>query len=95
MDTVWVPVKIVNNGNTPVYSGKNNKIFISYFWVSNNDVLNWNEIRTPLQADIIGTMRQDIKVAVPRKKGRMQLKVDIIANDNWLGIYSREDVLVY
>jgi len=95
MDTVWIPLKIVNIGNPPVYSGTNNKIFISYFWVSNNDVLNWNEIRTPLQADIIGTMRQDIKVAVPRKKGRMQLKVDIIANDNWLGIYSREDVLVY
>lgn len=94
-DTVWIPIKIVNKGNTPVYSGKNNKIFISYFWVANNDVLNWNEIRTPLQADIIGTMRQDIKVAVPRKKGRMQLKVDIIANDNWLGIYSQEDVLVY
>jgi hypothetical protein len=25
----------------------------------------------------------------------MQLKIDIIANDQWLGIYSQEDVLVY
>jgi hypothetical protein len=58
-------------------------------------VLNWNEIRTPLQADIIGTLKQDIKIAVPSKKGRMQLKVDLIANDKWLGIHSREDVLVY
>lgn len=95
MDTVWIPVTIKNKGNIPVYSGKNNKVFLSYFWVVNNDVLNWNEIRTPLQADIKGIMRQDIKVAVPREKGRMQLKVDIIANDNWLGIYSQEDVLVY
>jgi hypothetical protein len=95
MDTVWIPVTITNKGNIPVNSGKNNKVFLSYFWVVNNDVLNWNEIRTPLQADIKGIMRQDIKVAVPRDKGRMQLKVDIIANDNWLGIYSQEDVLVY
>ena len=95
MDTVWIPVTIVNKGRTPIYSGKKNQIFLSYFWVANNDVLNWNEIRTPLQSDIIGTMRQDIKVAVPRKKGWMQLKIDIIANDNWLGNYSREDVLVY
>ncbi len=95
MDTVWIPVTIVNKGKTPVYSGKSNNIFLSYFWVSNNDVLNWNEIRTPLQSDIISTMRQSIKVAVPQKKGRMQLKVDIIADDNWLGIYSQEDVLVY
>ena len=85
----------VNKGNTPIYSGENNQIFLSYFWVANNDVLSWDGIRTPLQSDIIGTMRQDIKVAVPRKKGSMQLKVDIIANDNWLGIYSQEDVMVY
>lgn len=95
MDTVWIPVKIVNSGKSALYSGANNKIFISYFWVLNNDVLNWNEIRTPLQADIAGTIQQDIKVAVPNQKGRMQLKVDLIANDNWLGINSREDVLVY
>ncbi len=94
-DTVWIPVSIVNRGNTPIYSGGQNKIYLSYFWVANNDVLRWNELRTPLQADIIGTMRQDLKVAVPRKKGKMQLKVDIIANDDWLGIYSQEDVLVY
>lgn len=95
MDTVWIPITIVNQGKTPVYSGKNNNIFISYFWVANNDVLNWNEIRTPLQSDIRGIMRQDIKVAVPRQKGRMQLKVDVIADDNWLGISSLEDVMVY
>ncbi|MDO9258058.1 MAG: hypothetical protein Q7U54_21285 [Bacteroidales bacterium] len=95
MDTVWIPITIVNKGKTPVYSGKSNTIFLSYFWVATNDVLNWNEIRTPLQSDIIGTMHQSIKVAVPQKKGRMQLKVDIIANDNWLGIYSQENVLVY
>jgi len=95
MDTVWIPVTIVNKGERPVYSGKGNNIFLSYFWVANNDVLNWNEIRTPLQSDIIGTMHQSIKVAIPQKKGRMQLKVDIIADDNWLGIYSQEDVLVY
>jgi hypothetical protein len=94
-DTVWIPVTIVNKGKTPVYSGKSNNIFLSYFWVANNDVLNWNEIRTPLQSDIIGSMHQAIKVAVPQKKGRMQLKVDIIADDNWMGIYSQEDVLVY
>jgi hypothetical protein len=32
MDTVWVPISIVNQGNTPIYSGKGNKVFLSYFW---------------------------------------------------------------
>ena len=95
MDTVWIPVTIINRGKTPVFSGMKNKVFLSYFWIVNNDVLNWSEIRTPLQSDIYGQMRQDIKVAVPRNKGRMQLKADIIADDNWLGIFNQEDVLVY
>jgi hypothetical protein len=95
MDTVWIPVTIINQGKTPVYSGKKNKVFLSYFWVEKNNVLNWEEIRTPLQADITGRLSQDVRVAVPRNKGRMQLKIDIIANDQWLGIYSQEEVLVY
>jgi len=95
MDTVWIPVSIINQGKTPIYSGIQNHVFLSYFWVVNKDVLNWNEIKTPLQADIKGSLRQDIKVAIPRNKGRMQLKVDIIADGDWLGIYSQEDVMVY
>jgi len=95
LDTVWIPVTIVNRGNTPVYSGSKNKVYLSYFWVEKNDVLNWNEIRTPLQADIKATLTQHIRVAIPPQKGRMQLKVDIVADDNWLGISSQEDVLVY
>ena len=94
-DTVWIPVTIMNQGKTPLYSGINNKVFLSYFWVANNDVINWEEIRTPLQADVTGILKQDIRVAIPEFKGRLQLKVDIIANDKWLGLHSMEDVLVY
>jgi hypothetical protein len=95
MDTVWIPVRIINQGKMPVYSGKKNRVFLSYFWVQNNDVLNWEEIRTPLQADITSSLRQDVRVAVPKNKGRMLLKIDLIADDQWLGISSQENVLVY
>jgi hypothetical protein len=95
MDTVWIPVKIINQGKIPIFSGGNNKIFLSYFWVLNNEVQSWQEIRTPLQADITRSMQQDVRVAIPASKGRMLLKIDMIANDKWLGISSQEDVLVY
>ena len=65
MDTVWIPVTILNLGKTPVYSGKNNKVFLSYFWTENDEVLNWNEIRTPLQADIIGIMIRILELPFP------------------------------
>jgi hypothetical protein len=95
MDTVWMPVTIVNLGKTPIYSGKNNQVFLSYFWIQNREVLSWEQLRTPIQADIIGTMRQDIRIAIPRNKGKLQLKVDLIGDDRWLGIHSMEEVLVY
>lgn len=95
MDTVWVPVTVLNLGETPFNSGKKNNVFFSYFWVDERNVLNWNEIRTPLQADIKKSLRQHIKIAIPQKKGRLQLKVDLISNDKWLGIHNQENVLVY
>ena len=94
-DTVWIPVSITNQSGTAIHSGKKNRVFLSYFWVENNDALNWNEIRTPLQADIKGVLRQDVRVAIPHTKGHLQLKVDLIANDKWLGIHSQSEVLVY
>lgn len=95
MDTIWLPVTVVNNGDTPLYSGEKNQVYFSYFWESEKNVLNWNEIRTPLQADIIKTFKQHIKVAIPRKKGKLQLKVDMISQDKWMGLSSRENILVY
>ncbi len=95
MDTVWIPVSVVNMGDIPLNSGADNNVYFSYFWMDDKEVLNWNEIRTPLQADIIKSFRQHIRVAVPVRKGRLQLKVDLISNDQWLGIRSQNDVMVY
>jgi len=94
-DTVWIPITITNHGNTPIYSGKKNKVFLSYFWEENSEVLNWTEIRTPLQADLRSSLEQHIKVAVPAKRGHFQLKVDMIANDKWLGLHSQADITVF
>jgi len=95
MDTVWIPLTITNQAGSQIYSGKNNVIFFSYFWIENKEVLNWDEIKTPLQADISGSLKQDIKVAVPDNKGRLQLKIDMKINDKWVGIHSQENILVY
>jgi len=95
MDTVWIPLTITNQAGSQIYSGKNNAISLSYFWIENKEALNWDEIKTPLQADICGTLKQDIKVAVPDNKGRLQLKIDMKINDKWVGIHSQENILVY
>lgn len=95
MDTVWIPIHIYNKTGSPLFTGGKNKIQLSYFWIKNADVLNWDELRTPVQADINTDLEQDIRIAIPAEKGRLQLKVDILANDKWIGVNSLREILVY
>jgi len=96
LDTVWVQVKIVNHGSDPLRAGKGDMLFLSYFWMKGNDYLDWNGILTPLETDVIRSLSQDVRVAVPKSKGRLTLKVDIVTNGRmWFGINSTKEVLVY
>ena len=95
LDTVWIPIKIINLGSSSMFSNKSNNVKLSYLWLQDQNVLNWDEIRTPLQADIVRSLSQDIKVAIPQVKGKLQLKVDILANGQWIGANSLTDILVY
>jgi len=96
MDTVWVQVSIFNNGPEPLRAGKGDQVFISYFWMKGNDYLDWNGILTPLETDVVRSLRQDVRVAVPKTTGKLRLKVDIVTNERmWLGINASDEVLVY
>jgi hypothetical protein len=96
MDTVWVQVKIVNNSTEPLRAGKGNKLFLSYFWMKGNDYLDWNGILTPIETDVIRSLSQDVRIAVPRTKGRLTLKLDFVTNERmWFGINTTNEVLVY
>jgi hypothetical protein len=94
-DTVWIKVEIKNENEIPVFSGLNNKMYVSYFWVQNNNVLSWDEWLTPLQTDIKSIMYQHIKVVTPSIKGKLQFKADVKADGKWLGLNFSEDVLIY
>lgn len=96
MDTVWVDVRIVNRGKEPLRAGNGDQLFLSYFWMKGNDYLDWNGILTPIETDIVRSLSQDVRVAIPKTKGRLKLKVDIVTKDRmWFGINAQDEVLVY
>lgn len=96
LDTVWVQVRITNRGPEPLRAGKGDKIFLSYFWMKGNDYLDWNGILTPLETDVVRSLSQDVRIAIPKTTGRLRLKVDIVTNERmWFGINAYDDVLVY
>lgn len=96
LDTVWLTVNIINTGTETLHTGIQNKLYLSYFWKKNDNILDWNNIQTPLEADIVHSLSQDMRVAIPRTKGKLQLQVDIIALDEqWFGLNETKDILVY
>ncbi|HNX44121.1 MAG TPA: hypothetical protein PLJ84_05945 [Bacteroidales bacterium] len=96
LDTVWMKVHITNTGTDILHTGSKNKIFLSYFWKKDGDVLNWTNIQTPVESDIVHSLTQDMLVAVPSVKGKLQLQVDIISVDKqWFGLNATKDILVY
>ncbi|HOW30268.1 MAG TPA: hypothetical protein PLP88_01760 [Bacteroidales bacterium] len=96
LDTAWITVHITNTGTEILHSGMKNKLYLSYFWKKDDNILEWNNIQTPVETDIVHTLTQDMKVAVPRTKGKLQLQVDMIALDQqWFGLNETKDILVY
>jgi hypothetical protein len=96
MDTVWVKATIINKGPYPLRAGNGDRIFLSYFWMQGNEYLDWNGILTPIETDVLHSLSQDVRVAVPLTKGKLMLKVDIVTSERmWMGINASDEVLVY
>mgnify|MGYP000965376657 CR=1 FL=1 len=94
-EKAWIWVEANNKQDTPIYAGKNNNISFVSLWEKDGEVLNWDVIQVPIHADIIHSLKQYIQIKAPSVKGKLKLKVDIKYNDNWIGIRSGKDVIIY
>lgn len=96
LDTVWIPVEITNTSGITLKTGGKNHISLSYFWMHDDNLLDWNTIKTTVDCDITTRNTQLIKVAIPSQKGKHNLKVDVIGDDNfWFGINATVPVYIY
>ncbi len=92
---IFIPVTITNNNPGPLFSGRANKIFVSYHWYGIGYMYEWDGIRTPLEVDIIRSYSQDIIVKTPEVKGDYWLSVDIISEEkSWFGIEEKREVSI-
>lgn len=96
LDTIWIPVEIINNSGITLKTGGRNQVYISYFWMHDDNLLDWNSIKTTVDCDITTKYTQLIKVATPAQKGKHNLKVDVIGDNNfWFGINATVPVYIY
>lgn len=94
-DTVTLPITIINNGSDTLFTGGKNNIEISYLLIKNGNIIQWDGLKTKMNADLIRENRQYIYVLMPAKPGKYQIKVDILINGRWLGAGGNFDIWAY
>ena len=95
-DTVYIPVTIRNLSDTPLRCNAGDRISLSYFWIRNKEMVDWDGLHTPLETDVYQNLTQNMAVATPSRKGRYQLMVDIkVENKIWFGLTAQANMLIY
>lgn len=77
-DTSYLTVRIVNENQEKLPSNLSEKIYLSYHWYKDNELFEWDGLRTPIEVDVYGNYEQDIEVALPIEKGNYELVPDIV-----------------
>lgn len=96
LDTVYIPVTISNRSDLPLRCNAGDRVSISYFWIRDKEMVDWDGLHTPLETDVYQSLTQNMAVATPARKGRYQLMVDIkVENKMWFGLTSQADMLIY
>ena len=86
-DTLLFPVLIKNGADVPLPSHLDHQLFISYHWLQDGEIVQWDGIRTPLEVDVWHEFVQEIKVATPNKPGIYEIQFDVvIEGKQWLGL---------
>jgi len=96
LDTVYIPVTILNVSDMPLRTNAGDRISLSYFWIRKKEMVDWDGLHTPLETDIYQNLKQNMAIATPAVKGRYQLMVDIKVEDKmWFGLTAQADMLIY
>lgn len=94
-DTTYVRVRIENNNVEKLPSHLSEQIYLSYHWYQNNELVQWDGIRTPIEVDVFGQYEQDIAVAFPSEIGVYELMPDIVLEGkDWFYLSERSLVSV-
>jgi len=95
-DTVYIPVTIRNLSDLPLRCNTGDRISLSYFWIRNKEMVDWDGLHTELETDVYHSLTQNMAVATPSHKGRYRLMVDInVENKMWFGLSTQADMLIY
>lgn len=91
-----INVIIQNSSITPLPSDSTHVLYLSYHWFNDDEMVVWDGLRTPFEADITGEYLQTMDISSPQQTGHYTLIVDVVAEGRrWFGIDTKRTVWVY
>ncbi len=96
-DTSYLEVLIKQQDKNPkpIPSNLKEQLFLSYHWYKEDQLVEWDGLRTPLEVNIWHAFQQDILVAAPKEAGIYQLQLDLVKEgDDWYGNQPKLKVVV-
>lgn len=95
-DTLLLRVQLKNESGAFIPSSVEEQVFLSYHWIKEDELFDWDGLRTPLEVDLIGNYQQDLFLATPAEKGSYQLQTDfLIEGKDWFGLSEKYKVIVH
>jgi hypothetical protein len=94
-DTLYLKVLIENQNSKPIPSNLSSNTFLSYHWLRDGEVIEWDGLRTSFEVDVWHAFVQDIQLHTPSTPGLYSLQFDIvIEGQEWFGLNEQYQVLV-
>ncbi len=84
-DSAYVWVKIFNRSAITIPSLPREKVYLSYLWFKDNNILDETTLKTTLMIDIEEDFIQDVKIAFPESSGDYQVEFALYLNGTRVG----------
>jgi len=92
-DTVLIRIHIQNQNDEFLPSKKDQQLFLSYHLYQNNELVQWDGLRTLLEVDLKGDYWQDIQVFMPEKAGIYKIVPDIVVEGKgWFNLKESSEI---
>lgn len=93
---ILIPILLRNKNSVPLTSGMGSaKVTLSYHWYKDGNPLPWEDVQTPIIADVYSEVKQEMVIRTPQEKGNYELRADVLfRNSQWAGVDSKKYSLI-
>lgn len=94
-DTALIRLHLHNKNDVYLPSKEDQKLYLSYHLYQNDELIEWNGIRTLLEVDLRGEYWQDMRIALPEEAGLYQIVPDIVVDGKgWFNLTEGTEIAV-